>query len=518
MFLITSAAYVSPALVSEFGKLPPAMLPVQNRRLFEHQLDLVAKSECGSVFLTLPKGFLPTQIDCEKLKTHNVTIVYVPESFSLGQSVVYALNVIGRYDEPLHILHGDTLFSKLESETDIYAVGQAEDDYPWATTDGESDAQIYAGYFAFSSPSSLIRHITENGYRFMSGVKAYQKEVGMKAEVLPDWMDFGLINTYYRSISKMTTQRVFNDLKVNRYSLIKYSKDSRKILAEANWFASLPKEMRHYAPALWDSGVAADGRGYYEIEYYFQSSLANLFVFGKNPTFVWKEIMNSCAEFINDEANFKPNNSKEVTGQNAQLYGIKTNSRLENYAKMSGVDLNRQWIINGVEVPGLLAVAEELDAEISKTNTEFATLMHGDFCFSNILYDFKSKTIRVIDPRGLDVEGHQSIYGDVRYDVAKLAHSILGMYDYIIGGNFTYVEKEPYSVELYFPADDVIKAVQEYFRSMNFVGHTLKELSTYPVMIHLFLSMLPLHSDKPERQKAMLANALRLYVEYKNQQ
>lgn len=517
MFLITSAAYVSPALVSEFGKLPPAMLPVQNRRLFEHQLDLVAKSECGSVFLTLPKSFIPTQIDRDKLKEHHVTIIEVPESFSLGQSVVYALNVIGCYDEPLHILHGDTLFSKLVTDTDIYAVGQAEDDYSWATTGNDNDAQIYAGYFTFSSPSRLIRDITENGYGFMSGVKAYQAEIGMKSVVLPDWMDFGLINTYYRSISKMTTQRVFNDLKVNRYSLTKYSKDARKILAEANWFASLPKEMRHYAPALWDSGVAADGRGYYEIEYYFQSSLANLFVFGKNPTFVWKEILNSCAEFISDEANIKPDDVVEVTRQNAQFYGIKTNSRLESYAQMSGVDLNKQWIINGVEVPGILTVAEELDAEIIKTNTEFATLMHGDFCFSNILYDFKSKTIRVIDPRGLDVEGHQSIYGDVRYDVAKLAHSILGMYDYIIGGNFAYTEKELYNVELKFPENDVITAVQKYFRSMNFAGHTLKELSTYPIMIHLFLSMLPLHSDKLERQKAMLANALRLYVEYKNQ-
>lgn len=517
MFLITSAAYVSPALVSEFGKLPPTMLPVQNRRLFEHQLDLVAKLDCGPVFLTIPQSFTPTQIDKEKLKERHVTVIYIPESFSLGQSVIYALNVIGLYDEPLYILHGDTLFSKLESDTDVYAVGQAEDDYSWATTSNDSDAQIYAGYFSFSSPSRLIRDITENGYGFMSGVKAYQAEIGMKSVVLPDWMDFGLINTYYRSISKMTTQRVFNDLKVKRYSLTKYSKDARKILAEANWFASLPKDMRHYAPALWDSGVATDGRGYYEIEYYFQSSLANLFVFGKNPTFVWKEIMNSCAEFIGDEANIKPNNPDEVTRQNAQLYGIKTNSRLIDYAKMSGVDLNRQWEINGMEVPGLLTVAKELDSEINKTNTEFATLMHGDFCFSNILYDFKSKTIRVIDPRGLDVEGHQSIYGDVRYDVAKLAHSILGMYDYIIGGNFTYIEKEPYSVELYFPENYVIKAVQEYFRSMNFAGHTLRELSTYPIMIHLFLSMLPLHSDKPERQKAMIANALRLYVEYKNQ-
>lgn len=517
MILITSAAYVSPALVSEFGKLPPVMLPVQNRRLFEHQLDLVNKVDCGQVFLTLPKGYQLTQIDSEKLKEHNVTVVYIPETFSLGQSVVYALNVIGRYDEVLYILHGDTLFSSLDIATDIYAVGQAEDDYSWATTGTGSDAQIYAGYFTFSSPSRLIRNITENGYGFMSGVKAYQAEVSMKAVLLPDWMDFGLINTYYRSISKLTTQRVFNTLKVSRYSLTKYSKDSRKILAEANWFASLPKEMRHYAPALWDSGVTEDGRGFYEIEYYFQSSLANLFVFGKNPTFVWKEILNSCAEFISDEADIKPEYTEEITRQNAQLYGVKTRQRLEDYARMSGVDLYNGWEIDGVKVPGLLVIADEMDSEIDKASTEYATLMHGDFCFSNILYDFKSKTIRVVDPRGLDVEGHQSIYGDVRYDVAKLAHSILGMYDYIIGGNFTFSEKSPYSVELKFPENDVITAVQAYFRSMRFAGHSLKGLSTYPITIHLFLSMLPLHSDKPERQKAMLANALRLYVEYKKQ-
>ncbi len=516
MILITSAAYVSPALVSEFGKLPPAMLPVQNRRLFEHQLDLVDQIGHGPVFLTLPKGYVPTQMDSKKLYERNVTIISIPPSFSLGQSVVYALNVIGRYSESLFILHGDTLFSKLISETDIYSVGQAEDDYSWATTSPVNDSQIYSGFFSFSSPSSLVRCITENGYVFMAGIEAYQSVVGMKSVVLPDWMDFGLINTYYRSISKLTTQRVFNSLKVSRYSLIKYSKDSRKILAEANWFASMPKSMRHYAPALWDSGIADDGRGFYEIEYYFLSSLANLFVFGRNPVFVWKEIMNSCAAFINDEAGIKPDNLDVFAINNSRLYGPKTLSRLKEYAQTSGVDLNEEWCINGIKVPGLLSIAEEMDAEIDKHNTEFVSLMHGDFCFSNILYDFKSKSIRVIDPRGLDVEGCQSIYGDVRYDVAKLAHSILGMYDYIIGGNFCYAEKSDYDVQLEFSENEVITAVQEYFRSMNFAHRSLKELTTYPIMIHLFLSMLPLHFDKPERQKAMVANALRLYVEYKH--
>lgn len=36
--------------------------------------------------------------------------------------------------------------------------------------------------------------------------------------------------------------------------------------------------------------------------------------------------------------------------------------------------------------------------------------------------------------------------------------------------------------------------------------------------ILLFLSMLPLHFDKPHRQEAMIANALRLYIYWKELQ
>ena len=73
--------------------------------------------------------------------------------------------------------------------------------------------------------------------------------------------------------------------------------------------------------------------------------------------------------------------------------------------------------------------------------------MHGDFCFSNILYDFKSQSIKVIDPRGLSGDGkEQSIYGDLRYDVAKLAHSVIGKYDFIIAGRFSYSEESQHDM------------------------------------------------------------------------
>jgi hypothetical protein len=39
-------------------------------------------------------------------------------------------------------------------------------------------------------------------------------------------------------------------------------------------------------------------------------------------------------------------------------------------------------------------------------------------------------------------------------------------------------------------------------------GYEEKEILA--ITIQLFLSMLPLHSDRPERQKAFIANAIRL--------
>lgn len=488
------------------------MLPVQNRRLYEHQVAIVPEGE--SVVLSLPQSYTLTGYDKKRLSTLGVTVVKSPDELSLGQSVVYVLNVLGKYNEPVGIFHGDTLFSSLIDTKDVCAVAQAEDDYDWADAN-KYDRTIYAGYFAFSDQSLLIQKITENSYKFIAGVDEYSKVKSLQQVVLPNWMDFGISNTYYRSISKMTTQRVFNSMKVTRYSVRKSSKDKRKMDAEANWILSLPHQMKHYAPALWDKGEDEE-RGFYEIEYYFLSSLANLFVFGKNKPYVWDEIISACVEFLNDEAQFKPKDAETIARHNDQLYSAKTLQRLYTYSQQSGISLERPFRINGIEVPSIRQIIDEIEPMLTKEDTRFATLMHGDPCFSNILYDFKSKSIKVIDPRGLDNEGNLCIYGDFRYDVGKLAHSIIGMYDYIIGGMYDYSENTPYDVQLNFEITDELLQIQENFRKQKFGGYTLTELATYPVLIHLFLSMLPLHNDYPERQKAMLANALRLYVELKN--
>ena len=509
MILITSAAYVTPGLASEFGKLPPCMLPVQNRRLYEHQIKLFSLEE--QIVLSLPKDYDLSSFDENRLRELGVDIILVPEGFSLGESIVYVLNVKSAYSEPIKILHGDTLFKSIPKDDDVCAVSKPEDNYDWASASTDMST-VYSGYFSFSNQSLLIRKITLNNYNFIKGVEAYNEICPLKCQVIPGWMDFGLVNTYYRSVSKLTTERVFNNLRVSKHSVCKSSKNKIKISAEANWFKSLPTDLKQYAPSLWDEGEK-DDCAFYEIEYYYLSSLANLFVFGENKCFVWKEIINSCVEYLNSEIKHRPLNIEEISDSNNKLYSEKTISRLEDYSQFCKVDLNRSWMINNKYVPSIRTIVEETTAMIGKNDNRFVSLMHGDPCFSNILYDFKSKSIKLIDPRGMDANGRVTIYGDFRYDVAKLAHSVLGLYDFIIGGIFNYHENSPYDLCFDIPINKDIRDTQEYFKSLTFGEYSLNELNTYPIMINLFLSMLPLHKDNPTRQKALLANALRLYLE-----
>ena len=59
MILISSAAYVEREFQLEFGALPPALLPVGNKRLFEFQIKALKESfNNEKIVLSLPKSYV----------------------------------------------------------------------------------------------------------------------------------------------------------------------------------------------------------------------------------------------------------------------------------------------------------------------------------------------------------------------------------------------------------------------------------------------------------------------------
>ena len=138
--------------------------------------------------------------------------------------------------------------------------------------------------------------------------------------------------------------------------------------------------------------------------------------------------------------------------------------------------------------------------------------MHGDFCFSNILYDFRANRIKTIDPRGMTLSEDITIYGDTRYDLAKLSHSILGMYDWIVAGyHQTNLDWQTKKIQFNISGEVKHKDTQSMFIAMVSQKHKLTAVNLYAMQLQLFLSMLPLHADDPYRQEGLFANVFRLY-------
>ena len=133
--------------------------------------------------------------------------------------------------------------------------------------------------------------------------------------------------------------------------------------------------------------------------------------------------------------------------------------------------------------------------------------MHGDFCFSNIFYDPKLDSIKVIDPRGSIDDLNKRITGAIEYDVLKLAHSFIGNYDKIIAGHFNIVKINGMEIIEF---DEPSKELESYFFKKAKCEYNIDKNFIILGQISLFLSMIPLHNDRPDRQNAFYLNAVRL--------
>jgi hypothetical protein len=520
MFLITSAAYIGSELQSEFGALPPAFLPVGNKRLFHHQLAKIPSSE--KVVLTLPESFVVGPFDQAFLQQHNVELLFLPEHLSLGESVVYAINMLELApEEALFILHGDTLLNELPLQKDCLYLGQVEDNYNWArfstetglltqytALEAQGNVELVAnGFFSFSVPKKLIKHITRNQWSFIEGINHYHQEIKLTPRVTDKWYDFGHSHTYYNSKSSMTTQRAFNEMKIVGRIVTKSSNKKNKLFAEANWFKTIPHQLKHYTPQLINS-ISDTDKFEYSIEYLPLTALNELYVFSQLPAFAWRKIISACCKFIQQTQQYKADSARHLVPLN-ELFQQKTEQRLNELFASNTVIPNASLIVNGIAKPCLTELAEFCNQYLPQDNKNI-NVIHGDLCFSNILYDFRSGSIKVIDPRGLDLAERTSLYGNSFYDIAKLAHSIIGLYDLIIAGYFeaTLVgNKLTFSIARNESREQII----DFFIAQISEQFKLSKTELYAMQIHLFISMLPLHADRPDRQLGFIGNAYRLH-------
>ena len=527
MLLITSGEYVETELQAEFGKIPPAFLPVGNKRLYTYQVDQLRKSY-ERVCLTIPDDFELDRADTLYLDKHDICLFRTAAGAPLGTAVrdfLVATKTEGRID----ILYGDTLIGDaldagdagdapgaLETpgagSTNWLAVGDSDENYHWHQEKPHNGQPggTWAGMFSFGDAALLCRTLGQTG-DFIPAVGRYGELVGqMQHKVVRKWLDFGHIHTYFDSKREITTQRHFNQLRVADGVLTKSSTDTWKMLAEADWFERAPAVVKPFLPNF-IARKETQPAGYL-LEYLHLAALNELYVFGRLPPRVWKKIFAACDTFL-QAASQVPLPSPLAQDFSELTYSKKTLSRLTQFSGQTGISLDMPWRFNGQQTPSLHAMAQEAaHAVLSRPGA--SAFIHGDFCFSNILFDFRAGRVKIVDPRGIDAQGKVTPFGDMRYEVGKLAHSVLGLYDFLIAGFFTLeIDGNAVAFDIFSGRGDTVRTI---FLDTTFVGRKPVAWDCYPVMLLLFLSMLPLHVDNPLRQKALMANCLKLYMEWKH--
>jgi len=171
--------------------------------------------------------------------------------------------------------------------------------------------------------------------------------------------------------------------------------------------------------------------------------------------------------------------------------------------------------LNGSRFPPLNEIVNEIVAVIPPTRPHDISFWHGDLFFGNMFFDFRAQRVICVDPRGQLDNGQFCLYGDYRYDLAKLAHSVLGHYDKTILSRSRLTRHGPadwtFEIEHTPGAGDI----SDIFLSLAEERFGIGTAELHALAAMLFFSMLPLHYDDADRQDRILASGLRLYDKLK---
>ena len=408
------------------------------------------------------------------------------------------------------------MIKDIDDTLDHITISKTFSEYDWEYNLSQKEQYVLSGYFAFSSKEKFQNILKNTEYDFIESIKQYDELLEVKRLKSKKWFDFGHLNTYFTNRSKITSEREFNSLEIKDNYLSKSSSNKSKLKGEIFWFDNLPKNLSQYTPKTFKN-MGNDHKDSYSIEYLPSIALNELLVFSKKSENFWIFIFKKISRLLDD---FSKTKGKKISVEESQkyceqFYLNKTNERLKNFLEQINISFDTKIILNGGEPVDLKEIIEvcyeALEKEIS------LNLIHGDLCFSNILFDSRMNSLKVIDPRGVDPFGNPSLFGDLRYEYAKLYHCIFGGYDFITAGRYDLSAKlkgDYLKLNFNILDNESLTEMQSAFYK-SALSERADSVEINYIVILLFLSMLPLHKDNERKQYAILANAIRLFKERK---
>ena len=110
-----------------------------------------------------------------------------------------------------------------------------------------------------------------------------------------------------------------------------------------------------------------------------------------------------------------------------EAYFCKTMDRLSRIEDLVPYARERSIRINGRTCRNVFYYKDQLEKRLESLRCDRFCFIHGDCTFSNLMLREDGSPV-LIDPRGYF--GYTELYGDARYDWAKLYYSIIGNYDH----------------------------------------------------------------------------------------
>lgn len=505
--VILSGQYVEPELARDFGSIPPSFLPIGEKRLYESQVEELAKS-ATTLLMTVPSSYEVPEFDRKKLESLNVEIIKTPTSMKIRESLIHIIEGEQRNGlSSLVVIYGDTLGKFTNSENVIY-VESEPNFYNWGKLKGgtapksiESYSTI-VGLFKFSSIEKLLVALNKSESDIVSIVEEYAETSNAELKKASNWLDFGHRGTYFESRKSIQQSRHFNSIKVIGNSVFKTSHNLHKMECEYKWYKNLPEEMSIFVPRI--TGSTVNG---YSTEYLKEPTLQELLVFSELASSVWGTILLSIIEYLETSIKLKTSDRhvKDVSDFKG-LSILKSKKRFKeiNFKDLAGyLNIDPEYL----EKIAIKAFQGSID-EVSNWDGMREAILHGDMCATNIFWNSQDLRIKLIDPRAQDHMNQFSNHGNIAYDVAKLYQSFVLNYEYIICGRYALEGDQETGIELVFNKSSEQKAIENLFleKVKNLEHFEIKKIHHLSCL--LIFSLIPLHSDRVDRQCAFLIHAI----------
>ena len=524
--LILSAGKIENELEKIFGNIPSGLIPLNGKPVIFRIIDKLLDEGFRKISITVGYKKEIIQEIISKQYKKKIELEFISTEFDKppGNSIKTAMNYCP--EEKLLIILGDTLIENnltelVDKENSFVLISQKFDNPENWCVITQKDQKIngifdkeknlvksnkhyvlVGGYFF--NDAELLRQILVNiddkeKLEISSIIKKYKNENDVTVELSEQWHDVGHLENYFSTKQFLLKARYFNSLEFDDLAKIvtKKSKNKEKLINEINWYKKIPKEISKLVPKILDSDVSDNP--YIKLEYIKYPTLADIWLYSNFSSDFWVKIIDDLFEIIHEFNRYY----EDVTIQEYNsIYFEKTIQRIDELIKSN--DLFKEIfhenfiLINGKEFKNWPVIKDEIKLKINGLHKkEDNCLIHGDLCFSNILYDSKNKNFKLIDPRG---KWGQGISGDIKYDIAKIRHSVVGGFDMITNGLYsaTYDEKNGVKFDIYEPKN--YQVICQKLDSQIKQNWNLDEIKMIEGL--LFISMLPLHKDNLENQFA----------------